>query len=314
MEKNIKQENLDNLLKKKVRSDCKYNREFSIIDTEEKAYFLGLLYADGSISQIKEGLKSKDYLIKLSLHIQEEYLIDKLHKIFPFFLKGTFDYSKYYKGNSKQVNIRYCSPFLFKDLSDNGLLPRKSYENKELLHIPNIDKSLIHHFIRGYFDGDGSIFKIKRRKNLRRVEICSVSKKFLEEINIILKENNCSSKTLREKKQGRIQSLYVLELINTDSIINFRDFIYKDATIFMERKWEKFKDFKRVDKTIRDISCPHCNSNRLQDKGLRQMKTRTMQRYTCLNKECKKCFSIPIALLKSDELLENPEMDNQQPS
>jgi intein-encoded DNA endonuclease-like protein len=44
-------------------------------------------------------------------------------------------------------------------LLSNGVYFRKSTENKELLEFPNIEEHLKSHFIRGYFDGDGSVYK-----------------------------------------------------------------------------------------------------------------------------------------------------------
>ena len=56
----------------------KYNSEFQIIDTEEKAYFLGLFYSDGCMS-----LGNK---ITISLRDYDKSLLEQLVLIFPFFL------------------------------------------------------------------------------------------------------------------------------------------------------------------------------------------------------------------------------------
>lgn len=130
-----------------------YNRELSIIDTQEKAYLLGLFYADGNI-----GLNQTQCRIDLSLGDKE--LIFKLKELFPFF------YIHYDRGSKIELG-NYCKD-LKKDLISNGCLPRKSFDNRNNLHIPNIEDSLIPHFIRGYFDGDGgctlSTKKLKYKK------------------------------------------------------------------------------------------------------------------------------------------------------
>ena len=59
--------------------NLKYQREFEFIDTEEKAYFLGLLYADGCISNCnKEGEeKVNNFVIKISLHEHDLEILQK---------------------------------------------------------------------------------------------------------------------------------------------------------------------------------------------------------------------------------------------
>ena len=61
-----------------------YNREFKIIDTEEKAYFLGLMYADGSISKARR--RNSTYVKhQVQISLIDEDLIRDLHNLFPFF-------------------------------------------------------------------------------------------------------------------------------------------------------------------------------------------------------------------------------------
>ena len=111
----------------------------------------------------------------------DKQLIYDLHKHFPFFNLEVFDFGKYKPTWSKQYALRKASKSLFDDLSEKGILERKSGENSSKLSIPKIDKELIHHFIRGFFDGDGSINIPLRRPHLRRAEICGSSEEFLSQ-------------------------------------------------------------------------------------------------------------------------------------
>ena len=75
----------------------KYNNELKVIDTQEKAYLLGFLYGDGTISTFTEKTGRIRYLTKISISTDDKDLILQLKKCFPFFNLGKFDYSKYNK-------------------------------------------------------------------------------------------------------------------------------------------------------------------------------------------------------------------------
>lgn len=280
-----------------------YKNELQVINTKEKAYFLGLMYADGGIS--------KENSCRISL--ADKQLIDDLYVLFPFFNKGEFDFGKYGRGEKKQYSLAKCNKKLQNDLLDNGIFFNKSGANRNSLQFPKIKKKLIPHFIRGYFDGDGSIYIDPKRPNLRRVEICSSSKGFLLQIVEKMEDNGIDKPSFRERKpsptNGRKISLYVLLWMKSSEVLKIRDFLYYQDTISLRRKKEKFESFEIIPKTINN---PLCSCGEVTHfKGNRVMKSKTMERYKCYT--CKKSFSIQ-APLKSDELLEKPEEVNQQPS
>jgi hypothetical protein len=254
----------------------KYNGELKFIDNPKKAYFLGFLYGDGCITEYLDGKRVR-YEVKVSIHEKDENLIKLLKNEFPFFSIGKFDYSKYNKNSGKQVYLRISSIELFNDLMLNGLLTRKSYENKENLKLPLLNKKLLSHFIRGFFDADGSVFKMKYRKNLIKVEITSNSKNFINELDSFLKNNEINSWKIVEKKatgKGR-QEYYNISIIKINEILKFKEFLYKDATIFLERKKKIFDEFKLIDKVMdRNISCPNCSSYDTKRNGVRNNKNR----------------------------------------
>ena len=76
---------------------------------------------------------------------------------------------------------------------------------------------------------------------------------------------------------------YNLVLKKTNEIIKFRDFLYKDSTMHLDRKKEIFDNFKIIDKVLdRKIPCPSCNSINTTKNGKRNNKTRM---------KCKSCKS-----------------------
>ena len=103
-------------------------------------------------------------------------------------------------------------------------------------------QELIHHFIRGFFDGDGSIFYNKSKfeqKNCTgtpQFNICITStKEMIEWLIDIIGIGNISKEMRREK------TWYYRQSGNHKTKI-FCDFIYKDATIFMERKYKLYQN------------------------------------------------------------------------
>ena len=82
-----------------------YNNEFKEIDSEEKAYFLGFMYADGCLSKIK---RSNSTYIKhqVQISLTDKQIIDDFKSLFPFFNLQVFDFGKYKSSWSKQYALR----------------------------------------------------------------------------------------------------------------------------------------------------------------------------------------------------------------
>ena len=268
----------------------KYNNELKVIDTQEKAYLLGFLYGDGTISTYKcKDENSYSFYTRISINKDDEELIYQLHKEFSFFNIGEFDYSIYGGKTGWQKSISKTGKLLYDDLLLNGLYPRKSYENKEKLKLPNICNDLMSHFIRGFFDADGSVYTRAKRKNLITIEFSSVSKSFITELNSYLKsiDINCWKIVEVTSLKDNRQIYYKLVFIKTDEILKLIDFMYRDANIKLKRKATKCLVYKPVNKVIdRNIICPECGNDKVWINGYRGNSTR----YKC--QECKIGFSI----------------------
>ena len=262
-----------------------YNRELQFIDTQEKAYLLGLFYSDGNI-----GVNQNQCRIELKLEDKE--LIFNLQKLFPFF------YIHYDRGT--KIELGNYSKKLKEDLVLNGCLPRKSFENKNNLHIPITNSSIIRHFIRGYFDGDGGCsLSVSKGKIQKRVYIYSVSIPFLNEIKDVLSLNNILSRVNIYNEIGKLE-------INASSYAKFYSFLYDDSTISMDRKKSKYEEILRTSFFVQKVTpvCKFCSSNNTVCDGYDYYKAKK-QRYLC--KECKRHFTAPQSsntLSGGDELLE----------
>lgn len=198
---------------------------FNEIDTEDKAYFLGLLYADGCIVKNRNRISIK--LQEQDKHILDTFLI-YLNYSKPLVLKK-------YSEIKSTYNNQYLLYIDNKNIRDNlilhGCVPNKS----QLIRFPNIKKSLLNHFIRGYFDGDGSVFNDKYGN--MRFSLTS-NLEFLESIQNILVEN-CNLNTTKICKTGNVYSLHY----GGNKLCNrIKKFLYKDATIYLKRKKLKFDE------------------------------------------------------------------------
>lgn len=113
---------------------------FKTIDSYDKAYFLGLIMTDGSVgsntNEISITLKAEDIDIL-------KVFSEKIH-----------NENKIYIYKMQEATIKFKSKELKEDLKQYGIIPNKT---KYPMSIPNINESLISHFIRGLIDGDGWI-------------------------------------------------------------------------------------------------------------------------------------------------------------
>lgn len=213
----------------------KYNvndNYFNKIDTEEKAYWLGFLMADGCIHQ-----RSGQDRISLVLAIKDKNHLEKFKKSLSF--EGPIiDYTKksgLFIGLIHS-HIKITSQQLANDLTKIGCTPRKSL----ILEFPKLNETLIHHFIRGYFDGDGSVF-ISKEKHWRNNKISPVihfrfsgTKTFL---NAVDKQINLSGRLVQAKNS----KVYELSYKRNKKAKLFYNYLYKNATIFLKRKKEVFE-------------------------------------------------------------------------
>ena len=151
---------------------------FDVIDNAEKAYWLGFIYAEGGID------KSAGYKLVINQHIKN---IGQL-KAFKVFLKSDVPIKLYPHYKSPRATIRICRKKIVDNLAKYGIMERKS----ATLKFPNIQKEYYADFIRGYFDGDGSLGYYVNHRNRKkpdrqlRISIYSKAENFLKIIRSIL--------------------------------------------------------------------------------------------------------------------------------
>jgi hypothetical protein len=132
------------------------------------AYIFGLWCADGCIYNGK--------IFDITLHKKDKYILKKIAKELDY-QGNLIDYV-----DRQASRINFSCVVIYNDLISLG-----GSECKNLtLAFPQIPKEYLADFIRGYFDGDGSIWNVKG--NRINTSFYSGSKKFLLELLKILKE------------------------------------------------------------------------------------------------------------------------------
>lgn len=197
-------------------------RIFETIDTEEKAYWLGFLYADGSVS-------STDNRIELGLAERDLKQIEKFKDFIGIPNKIS------YRPTTKSYRYSFKSISCKADLIRQGCVPKKSL----ILKFPTEDqvpKNLIKHFIRGYFDGDGWFTNTEECFQVGIIGTEDFIKGFLDNITIYNKENKIFDVHRKDRAKRYVFGAYV-------DVLNFLNWIYQDATIYLDRKYEHYLDF-----------------------------------------------------------------------
>jgi len=208
---------------KKVDSNI---NKFDIIDTEEKAYWLGFLYADGCVRY--NDIPPTTYTLDLCLQERDIGHIEK----FKVFMESERPIT--YREKVKAHRILISNKHLAKRLSDLGC-----FQNKSLtLKFPTeqqVPTYLHKHFIRGYFDGDGCIGK---SRNTFDSSILGTSE-FLTKLLEILDFKDLK---IIKKDKRHLNNTYFIQFRMKETIY-FLNYLYQDANIYLDRKYDRYLQF-----------------------------------------------------------------------
>ncbi len=232
LEYNIKQaKTIYDVIERNGREKLIANKRYTInenyfenIDTEEKAYWLGFLYADGYVRMKYE--RSGELKLKLAIKDKEHIelfkkCLDSTHPIKDVNSKVIVD-GREYKSLCSAFSVYNTK--LVQDLYKIGCVNVKTF----LITIPNIDSELIRHFIRGYFDGDGCIHLTKNSNGAT----CSIisNEIFINGIKNILGYGNIR----------KCDNIYVISFGAKENILYFYHLLYDNSTIYLKRKKDLF--------------------------------------------------------------------------
>jgi hypothetical protein len=215
-----------------VRRHYRINEEFfDVIDTQEKAYFLGLLYADGCNTTDK-------YQIRLGLQVADRAIVERLRDaLFPDgrplrCVKAHQDKAGRDRGEMWELTV--ANKHMSAALAKHGMVARKTF----VLVFPEwIRTDLVPHFIRGYNDGDGCIESYYKQQC--RVELLG-TQEFCQRVGEIAMETLGINIHIHKRKS--ISNL----VVNGCFALRFLDWIYAGSTIHFPRKNAKYLELKHL--------------------------------------------------------------------
>lgn len=236
---------------------------FDNIITENQAYILGFIYGDGCVYTRKRNNGSREYSLSFNLSDKDkDILVFIRDQISPETVLKYKKESKMPTGyiRKPQCSLTIYSKTLIESLNNFGLFNRKTYLD---LNIPNIDKKLIRHFIRGYFDADGCISntfynsayvnrhgdKIIYKCYTNTVNIVSKTSCLLEQIELHLYE---TLGIISKIRKDSVRNVYILNL-KAEYKMLFLDYLYMKANVYLKRKYEKYLEFKKTSSEFREL-------------------------------------------------------------
>lgn len=219
-----------------------YNKNyFSVIDEPNKAYWLGFLYADGCINELFKNGKLKAKTLEISLcnedknHLKK--FIDCLESNVPIKEKIVKIGDNVYSSN----RVTVCCTKMCNDLIQLGCTPHKTYD----ITFPtydNVPYEFMRDFLRGFFDGDGCISVTEMNGKPHIVLVLTGMSAMLQSIaDFLMSENILRVKpSIIDDKRSKASSL---RMYGTDAIKDILDYLYKDSSMYLDRKYEKYIDF-----------------------------------------------------------------------
>jgi transcriptional regulator with XRE-family HTH domain len=218
----------------------KLNENFFKGWSNQMAYVLGVIYTDGNLrSGVLKDPASSDTLRvgRLTVSQKEPELLQKILNLMECDAKLLFRKREVFKkGVAGQLYYFHINnDGVYDDLIALGLLPNKSLTMK----FPDVPREYVRHFVRGCWDGDGSVY-FEKRDNRIKASYVSGSKKFIEAMVGALRDDGFLIKTIYTNK-SKTPSYYFR--LNTSEMPAFYKYLYDNVpdTQYLKRKYNLFK-------------------------------------------------------------------------
>lgn len=210
---------------------------FDILDSHDKAYILGLLYADGYSSIVERSTI-------ISLKESDKYLLDEIAQR----LNSKLEIKRVENQDGIYYRLAFFCKRFAKVLHKLGCVHKKSL----ILNFPTeeiVSREYIWSFIRGYFDGDGSVFPINQN-NMGKIGVEIIgSHSFIFTLKCVLEEYHICSIL---KKDGNNS---VVRIYRQNEIKKFYQFLYSGETdLLLKRKKDRF-DFWSINYNFNEKRC-----------------------------------------------------------
>lgn len=220
---------------------------FEIIDSELKAYLLGFYSADGCIFKDTRS-KTESLSFKINLQVEDIKIVELFRdNIAPNAKIGISKKAIYgTRVNNPQAILRFTNTTFCNNILNKGFDIRKTLVG---FRLPEISDKFILDFIRGYFDGNGSIRQNlvvrksgkdcgKTVKNIQ-LDFTSNNPEILSDIKSVLEKYNVVLNLVSHKKK-----YFQLRANSKDEVFKFYNLLYNNREFFLERKKKKFEQIQ----------------------------------------------------------------------
>lgn len=193
------------------------NEHFFKTWSHDMAYVLGLWWADGCIYRGR--------MFDITLHKKDKYILKRVAELLQY--EGNL----YDAVDRQATRINFSCKTIYEDIINLGGKERKSFDSI----FPAVPEQFLPDFIRGYFDGDGSVWDVKGGRI--NSEFCNANRAFLETLQIILREKaGLQGGNIHLCNASCYQLIYGLK----DSI-KLAKYMYQGGSdLFLLRKKQKF--------------------------------------------------------------------------
>ncbi len=238
--------NEDGATEKKILRKVRFNETFFTRWSKEMAYVLGAIYTDGNLSL---DVRQNSQMGTLSFFQKEKELLEKVLTLMEcnvnIIKKTRREYNNVVRGEGHRFGI--VNNLLYKQLIDLGVTPNKSL----ILEFPNIPKEYARHFIRGCWDGDGTVYIEKRNGHLKTSFVCG-SLKFIKTLMQYLEDAGLSKRKLYTDTRSKGgNTSYYFRYATKDNIKLFH-YLYHDVTEsqYLKRKYDIFVNYLNNSKIL----------------------------------------------------------------
>lgn len=221
---------------------------FDVINTPNKAYWLGFLFADGYIAKrirkTNAGNERIEYNLKFSVKDSDDEILIKLVKDLESNYPIHYYDVKSSLGDMREARLFITNKYMVEKLyNEYGIVPNRTSIQKIVEHLP---ENLYRYFILGLFDGDGSfsfyyIYET-HRKMLLRFGGSEEVLRFVE--SILIKEQLVApiQRQLSRRHKDGDGTWRCLTLTGINNCTKILNWLYQDSPIYLERKYQKYLD------------------------------------------------------------------------
>ena len=197
----------------------------------DMAYILGFIAADGNVAKNENN-------ISIQLLTKDKDILEKIKVL----TKSSRPLDQYITKNGQDtMKFSVFSAEWKKDLKVYGIMPAKTFILQPPLFL---QKKYWIDYIRGYFDGDGTIYKTTGCNN--RFEIAGASKEVIQWIRTFLASEYGITCTLREGNCQNGTKMFKVIYSDKEKITLLYHLFYDNKSLYLKRKKEKFEAILKI--------------------------------------------------------------------